>query len=138
MGNINVSRVLLGGLAAGLVLNVFGFVWQFIFADQMEAELARLGLEAPGGGAMAVFILLGFVSGIVLVWLYAAIRPRFGAGPGTAIKAAVPLWVFGSLLPAIAFSLLGLFPAGAMTVGAVFDLVSYGVSAIVGAMIYQE
>jgi hypothetical protein len=138
MGNINVSRVLLGGLAAGVVLNVLGIVYQLVFADNMEAEFARLGLEVPGGSLIAIFMLLGLVSGIVLIWLYAAIRPRFGAGPATAIKAAVPVWFFGSLSPAIFFALLGLFPAGAMTVGAIFDLVAYCVSAVVGAMVYQE
>jgi len=35
---------------------------------------------------------------VLLVWLYAAIRPRFGPGPATAAKAGVAAWFVGSLL----------------------------------------
>ncbi|HSE60477.1 MAG TPA: hypothetical protein VLA99_17380 [Nitrospiraceae bacterium] len=30
------------------------------------------------------------------LWLYAAIRPRFGAGPKTALYAGLGVWVLGS------------------------------------------
>ena len=33
--------------------------------------------------------------GLLLVWLYAAIRPRFGPGPRTATYAALVVWVCG-------------------------------------------
>ena len=38
-----------------------------------------------------------FLLGIAGVWLYAAIRPRFGAGPRTALLAGGALWVMAHL-----------------------------------------
>jgi hypothetical protein len=43
------------------------------------------------------YISLDVVAGIALVWLYAALRPRFGAGLATAAKAGVVGWFFTSL-----------------------------------------
>jgi hypothetical protein len=63
---------------------------------------------------MVIFILMSFVAGIVTIWLYAAVRPRLGAGPGTAIIIAIPVWILASLMPATRFSLLGLFAASDM------------------------
>src|SRR2546422_8917665 len=40
--------------------------------------------------------LTGFVQGIATVCLYAAIRPRFGAGPSTAAIAALSVWFLTS------------------------------------------
>jgi hypothetical protein len=36
-----------------------------------------------GGAQLAMFIAWGFLVGIVAIWLYAGIRPRYGAGPKT-------------------------------------------------------
>src|SRR5438552_15041588 len=41
-------------------------------------------------------VLTGFVQGIATVCLYAAIRPRFGAGPSTAAIAALSVWFLTS------------------------------------------
>jgi hypothetical protein len=48
--------------------------------------------------ALVVWILWGFVYGILCVWLYAGIRPRFGPGPGTAAKAGFVAWLLAGLL----------------------------------------
>src|SRR5437667_4515115 len=42
--------------------------------------------------AIGVFVIGGFVLGVLLVWLYAAIRPRFGPGPKTSLIAGLVLW----------------------------------------------
>src|SRR3989442_14768444 len=76
MGKINWIRVILGGLAAGLIINVFESVLNgVILAKDMEAAISALGRQM-GGGALAMFIAWGFLVGIFAVWLYAAIRPR--------------------------------------------------------------
>ena len=76
--------MILGGLAAGLIINVIESVLNgVILAKDMEAAISALGRQM-GGGALAMFIAWGFLVGIFAVWLYAAIRPRYGAGPKTA------------------------------------------------------
>ncbi|MFQ5743890.1 MAG: hypothetical protein ACE5HV_09915 [Acidobacteriota bacterium] len=101
MGTINYGRVILAGLAAGLVVNIIANVaYGFILADAVEEALAPVGASPPGGGQIALLWVGGFAFGIVLAWVYAAMRPRFGPGVGTATKAALAVWVVSSVLPA--------------------------------------
>ena len=44
-----------------------------------------------------MFLAWGFLVGIFAVWLYAAIRPRYGAGPKTALCAGAAVWGIGYL-----------------------------------------
>ena len=99
MGKINWTRVILGGLVAGVIINVFESVLNgVILAKDMEAAISALGRQM-GGGALAVFIAWGFLVGIFAVWLYAAIRPRYGAGPKTAACACAAGGIAGSADP---------------------------------------
>ena len=56
------------------------------------------------------FNLLGLAGGIAVIWIYAAIRPRFGAGMSTAVRAGLASWLSASLLPNFSFMwVAGLF-----------------------------
>lgn len=46
------------------------------------------------------------------MFLYAAARPRFGAGPKTAVIVAVAMWAGGYLLSLVGYHMLGLYPGG--------------------------
>src|SRR5207245_9650677 len=88
MGRINWSRVILGGLLAGLVLNVVDYIYYGVVMKQdMAAAMQALGKQPIPDSIIWVFVVWDFVMGIGLVWLYAAIRPRFGAGVKTAVIA---------------------------------------------------
>ena len=90
MGRINTKGVIFGGLLAGLIINISETILNLpVLGADLEAALKALNLPPVGGGAIGVFILGGFGLGVLLVWLYAGMRPRFGAGPSTAIKAAM-------------------------------------------------
>src|SRR4030095_15829203 len=93
MNNINMGRVVLGGLVAGLVLNVAEFVLNdFILGAHMKSFFAQHNFAEPGGTFIAAAVGLTFVMGIVLVLGYACIRPRCGPGPKTAICAGLFGW----------------------------------------------
>src|SRR5437773_1007844 len=85
-----------------------------------------------------MFTVWAFLIGIVAVWLYAAIRPRYGAGPKTAITAALAVWCLGYLLAAVTPLALKLFPVSVMIIGLVVGLVEVIVATLVGAKIYRE
>ncbi len=51
-------------------------------------------MKPPGGAVMAAHLLWGFVVAIAAIWLYAAIRPRYGPGPATALRAGFVVWLF--------------------------------------------
>jgi hypothetical protein len=138
MGRINVKGVIVGGLVAGLVLNVIDFlVWGVWLKDDMAAMMQNTG-KGPIDNLIPLFVLLDFIFGIALVQLYAAIRPRFGAGPGTAVKAGLYVWVLVGLLHAIGEAPMGLMPQRLYVIGTVVALVAFPLAAVAGAKFYRE
>ena len=105
---------------AGLVINISETILNVpVMGTQMEAALAERNLPAIGGGAIGVFVIGSFVIGIVLAWLYAAIRPRLGPGPRTAVAAGVLVWFLAYLWPQLGLGLMGFMPAKLLMVSAV-------------------
>ena len=85
------------------------------------------------------FNIIGLAYGIFAVWLYAAIRPRYGTGPKTAITAGLALWVGGVLLPNVGFmSVNGLFPANLTIMTTLGGIVECVAAALAGAAVYKE
>ena len=78
------------------------------------------------------------VLGILSVWLYSAIRPRYGAGVKTAVIAGVFIWVVRELFPDIEFGSWGLYPANLVVADGATTLVTCIVGTIIGAWIYKE
>ena len=138
MGRINVKSVIVGGLVAGLVLNVMDtLVWGVWLAPEMAAAMQAAG-RPPIDNLVPLFVILDFLYGIALVQLYAAIRPRFGAGPGTAVKAGIFVWVLIGLLHAIGEAPMGLLPQRLYLLGTLVALVQFPLAAVAGAKFYRE
>jgi MFS family permease len=130
--------VILGGLAAGVIINVSEFLLNgVILQKDMEAAVSALNRQM-GGAELAMFTAWAFLIGIFAVWLYAAIRPRYGAGPRTAIIAGFAVWCLGYLLAAVTPLALKRFPASIMAIGLVVGLIEVIVGTLVGAKIYRE
>lgn len=49
---------------------------------------------------LAFLVIVNIAMGMWAMWLYAAIRPRYGPGPKTATVAGFAWWVVGSLMDA--------------------------------------
>jgi hypothetical protein len=138
MGKINWKRVILGGLVAGAIINIFEWVINgVILAEDMEAAIRALG-KHMGGGELVVFSVWGFLVGIFAVWLYAAIRPRYGAGPKTAACAGAAVWGLGYLLASVTPLTLKLFPPRVMGINLAVGLVEVLVGTVAGAWLYRE
>jgi hypothetical protein len=136
---MNMARVILGGLAAGLVINIGEFILNVgILGSSMESAMARLNLPPVGGSAMAMFVILGFALGIATVWLYAAIRPRYGIGPRTALCAGAMVWFLAYLYPSVGMAAMGMFSTNLILVGVVWGLAEILVAAMAGAWLYTE
>jgi hypothetical protein len=140
MGKINWGRVVLGGLLAGVVLNVIDWL---VYGVWLKADLAA-AMQALGKQPSAIdaglplWVALDFVYGIGLLWVYAAIRPRFGAGPMTAVIAGVAVWFFVHLLRAIGDAPLGYMPMRVTTLGTIAGLIALSAAGAVGAYVYKE
>ena len=139
---INTSRVVAGGLVAGLVLNVSGFVVQgMLLGKRMESEMVAVAptLQGKGmdAGSMTGRVLSQFAIGLLLVWLYAAMRPRFGAGPKTAMLAALVIWLCGFIFY-LDWLYLGMMSTGLYAIVSVVMIITLGIAAWIGGMIYKE
>jgi hypothetical protein len=139
VGHIDTTRVVLGGLLAGLVINISEFVLNGIMLGaDINAALARMNLAPVGGSAIAIFLLMGFVLGIVVVWLYAAIRPRFGPGAMTAAYAGLLVWLLAYVWGSVGYMVMGFFPLGVILTGIVWGLFELVIAAVAGAWAYRE
>jgi len=98
---INMGRVVTGGIAAGAVLNASDFVINNFILNEawIRVQQARNVDVAAASGTpeLIKFIVIDFILGFLIVWVYAAIRPRLGPGPTTAAVAALVIFAAGAL-----------------------------------------
>ena len=139
MNKINLGRVLLGGLVAGLVLNVGEWLLNGkVLATEMGEFFKRCGFPQPGNKFLVIAVVITFVLGIVLVLGYAAIRPRFGPGPKTAIIAGLFAWFGVVVYQNVIGAGLGMEPTNLVAIVVGWELVEYLLAALVGAWLYKE
>jgi hypothetical protein len=136
---MNYGRILLGGIVAGVIYFIGdGVVHGVILAKGWQGIATGLHLPKDESGGYLYFSLYDLAKGIGVVYLYAAIRPRFGAGPRTAALAGAIGWAF-----CIPIALCGLIPIHFFTRGfallwAVAALVPMVIGAVAGAWPYRE
>ena len=139
---INTGKVLIGGIAAGVVMNIIDFIsYSFILGARMKAEsdAFKPGMsdQMMGTSSMVTNIVMDLVLGILLVWTYAAIRPRFGPGLKTAVYAAVLFWLLAGIFLS-GYLHMGMMSTGLWWTFAFVGLVNFLLSAWVGARLYSE
>lgn len=139
MGRINLGRVAIGGILAGLIINIGEFILNgVLLEDEMNAAMAALNKPPVDQSMIVWFVLFGFGLGFMLVWTYAAIRPRFGAGIKTAICASTLVWGLAYLYPNLFMIIINLFPRGMMVMATVWGLIEIVVAGVAGAWAYKE
>lgn len=137
--NINIGRVVLGGLLAGLVLNIGEFLLNdYVMAGQMKDFMAKHNFPEPAGSFVAIAVGLSFVMGIVLVLGYACIRPRLGPGVKTAVIAGLFAWFGVYFYSGVINSVLAGIPMGTIAMVLAWGLVEYILAAVAGAWLYTE
>ena len=139
---INTQKVLIGGIAAGVVMNIIDFISNmYILGARMKAEsdAFKPGMsdQMMSGSTMASYIVMDLVLGILLVWTYSAMRPRFGPGMRTATYVAVLYWVLAGIFLS-GYLHMGIMSSGLWWSFAIVGLVNFLVSAWVGARLYSE
>lgn len=138
MGGINMPRVLLGGLVTGLGINVGETLLNgYLIMPQYAERMMAYGVpESPY--SVPIFAVYGFLLGIVAVWLYAAIRPRFGPGPKTAAMAGLAVWFIYSGSFADFHLAIPLFPTTVPLANLGWGLVELPLMTMLGASLYRE
>ncbi|MGP8246785.1 MAG: hypothetical protein ACLQVN_19980 [Bryobacteraceae bacterium] len=140
MGKVNWQRVILGGLLAGVIIDVIEWVTNgVVFAGDWADVMKHLGSTTNFSVKQIVALnVWGFLIGIAMVWLYAAIRPRFGEGPKTAVLAGFAMWFMAYALGGAFPVFTHLFPLRLAVVTTLIGLVEAVVAALAGAWLYKE
>jgi hypothetical protein len=136
---MNIGRILLGGLIAGIVANAGDYVINMhLMAEEATAMVQRLNLStAAVDGSLVTWIVVDLIWGLLLVFTYAGFRPRFGPGPRTAVIAGVTIWlavcaVFAGLMS------MGIYTQQAYLKSSALTLANTLLASLAGAYFYRE
>jgi hypothetical protein len=140
MGRINIGRLILAGLVAGLIADALAYLVDgVILAERWSDAMGFLNHHQFSLMQWVWFNVVGLLGGLIAIWIYVGIRPRFGAGPLTAVYAGIAVWLLTSAIPNFEFMwVLNLFEHHLTiftTLGALVEIV---VGTVLGAAIYQE
>lgn len=138
MSEINYKRLLAGGFLTGVLFVVGHAVFSTVFRGAVEQWMQAFNLMAPAGGAVLGIVLLLLALGMISVWLYAAIRPRYGAGPRTAVIAGVAVWALVVVFPSLNYTFFGAPVDGGFWLYLTYWLVVAPLAVAAGAWAYRE
>ena len=127
--------MIVGGLLAGVVINAGELVLhRVILQERWTAAFETLGKHPTG---WTTFIPANFLVGVLTVWLYARLRPRFGPGPRTALRAGLAMWVIFWVIPTLALVPLELFPNQLLFLIIAGGVINAHLAALLGAWVYK-
>jgi len=144
MGRINWSRVIRGGLLWAIVYSVLGAVAMGLFLGrEFMQELQALGRPLQPTNERIIFLaIFGVVFtvlwGISAIWLYAAIRPRYGPGPKTAVIVGFAIWFLSILTSDSHLRVFGLVSTRFVVIDVPTELVLILAATLAGAWQYKE
>ena len=140
MGKINVGRLILGGIVAGIAIDLLDYFVDGVWLARRWADgMALLGRPGFSTVQIILFNVIGLLTGLVAVWVYVAIRPRFGAGIKTAIYAGLAVWLLTTLFPNVAFMHVAHLFSDLLTLYTTLGgLVVVVFATVAGASVYRE
>ena len=141
MSAINTGKVIVGGVVAGVVMTLVDIVVTGgLLASRWNAAMERLGLppfDEGGPTDLATLIGTNIILGLLLAFVYAAIRPRFGPGPKTAVVAGL-LVALPPILTVLSMSTMDVFEMSMVGTFALSTLIVVCAGALVAGWIYKE
>jgi hypothetical protein len=139
---INYSRMILSGLVASIILfAVGGVVNGSILSNDFQTwsqSMGNLINRMTLSHAMILWVIMDLIQGIGVVWIYVAIRPRFGAGPKTALLAGFMFWIVSKFAVALDLLALGVLPHKIIHGQLIGSFVGILIAALIGAWLYKE
>jgi hypothetical protein len=135
---VSCLRIVLGGLAAGVANMALGFAYAHATGavEQLQSVLRDHGLRVIGQPSDAIpHVVVRLLMGVAVTALFAALAPRFGAGPLAALVAAGFAWAFLYAYTAWGHAHIGLFPVSMALTLAAWGAVEMIATALLGGWI---
>ncbi|MCE7937774.1 hypothetical protein DCC79_09120 [bacterium] len=139
MGSIDTKKMVVAGLVAGVVFTLIDVAsGALLFGGPMEAAFQARNLDmAALDGAIPWLIGSDMFFALMAAFVYAAIRPRFGAGPKTGFIAGLVVWAIGSCT-AMTFSVMGFMPLSLTLAMTAVLLVAFLIVGYIVDRLYSE
>ena len=120
------GRILRVGLAAGLLMNVVGWVGNQLVLGPLwkDAINTVVPLRSRAWFNELVSLVPDFIYGIAIAWLYVELARSRGPGLGTAIAAAIAVWAVTVVPTYLGIANSGLLPLGLAAATTVVGVVS--------------
>lgn len=139
MEKINWGHVVLCGLlTGGVCMAVSAPIYLLAFHESEFMQAMRAAQAAPDRlNPLLVAMPLNLLAGIWIMWLYAAIRPRYGSRPKAATVAGFAWWIMHCLAKAN-WGPFGLVSTKVLVLLLAAALPALLVATMVGARYYEE
>ncbi len=141
MNRIRVKRLILSGLITFFVFIAIEYLLEriignYLFGGGIDSWMYSLDVPNWNLTNNTINILIAIVNVIVVMWLYAALRPMFGVGTKTALITSGFMLVFVS-----SFTLnqvnLGLIPFQVAIVQLFYQYIELPIALVAGAQFYE-
>jgi hypothetical protein len=140
--DINIKRVTIGGLVAGLVIfAINGVINGAIPSAPFQSQASGMAdrIHAPAfPAALVLWLFMSWLLGTGGVWAFASMAARLNSRNRTALQAGLLIWVAGKAAVALDFVALGLLPASIIAGQLIVGLLSILVGVYCGARVYGE
>ena len=139
MGTIKIAGVVAGGLLAGAIWQIVSFAWvTFVLAEELEAILRRFNASALPPQSFLVHLTTALAGGVLLVWLYAAMRSRFGWGLRSALIAGFVVWLFSFVTFMATAVVMNMFSRRLAFLAGLGGMIATSLAAFVGTSAYKD
>ena len=128
---------MLCGVVTGVVWTILSAISTWYVGADFNSAIPGNKIFAPSAGLATFLLTVNLAGGIWAMWLYAAIRPRYGAGAKTAAIAGFSWWVVSTLADAT-WGSFKLVPLKALVQLSAVSLPEMIVAVLVGAWLYRE
>ena len=142
MTKLNFGRLIIGGLIATVILFITdGVLHEHVFRSYWEYVYQGLGAhqsEMSHGMAVLYFLVFELGRGFLAIFIYVLMRPFHGAGPMTAVFAAIVAWLAFSVCGPAQFIPLGFYSRRLWVMVAGAQLVTSIVGNLIAAWLYRD
>ena len=139
MHKINSGRLILAGIVAAVILDILEYVVNGILLAKPWADnQTALHVAQVSTRGYIAFNLWCLAVGFIAIWLYAAIRPRFGPGPKTALLSAAVVWLLGWPLEMVAPVVMHVVPKSLALNSSLLGIPEMLIAVLAGAYFYKE
>lgn len=139
--NINWARFVIGAFVVTVICFLTdGFIHERLLATEWESVYRAIGAAEPPHqtSSLFYFFILEIGRGVISMLFYVLMRGCCGAGPKTAVYAAIATWFAFSVTAPAQFIPIGFFSNSLWLKASALQLVTSIIATIAGAALYKD